>query len=173
MTPIASVLLQAHEYKEWFLSRADSMSESELTTPPSSDEWCLKNILEHLVIIEERIVGRLQNLRGGRRKRRSLAELYKYTLMNVIFKFGIRVPVPMPEVEPLGQVSLEEIKIRWEDARKKLNEIIAKLSPDELGHFSFRHPFGGPLSVKESVEMISSHLKYHKIRAVRIYKSLT
>ncbi len=130
--------------------------------------WSIQMHLEHVVIAEELIAAgiRKQNTEGVANLPAKSPQAFQM-VMQALEK-DIVVGVPLPELEPTGQVSLEELIIRWEKARTELKRIAESIPAASLKTPVCRHPVAGPLDARETLEFMMVHMDHHRRYIQRI-----
>ena len=88
-----------------------------------------------------------------------------------VFEKDIPVEVPLPELEPTGGVSLDDLIIRWEAARTGLRQALEQIPPETLTAPIGRHPVAGPMDARETLEFLAAHLDHHLRQIRRIGES--
>jgi hypothetical protein len=154
----AEWLDKATELKEAVLARLESMPEAQRATAPVTSEWSASGVVEHLILVEENLVGLWrQNLLekpspiSGRK-----SGIVSGIVSFVFSKTGIRVPT-VPELEPKEMMSIVELRKRWEETRERMVESL----PDDTHSAWILHPAFGPLSSEQMGRLLASHLEYH------------
>lgn len=148
--------------REALLSAAEALTEDELTRRPEPDAWSALEILEHLVLAEDGVVGDLSGDAATERRkgRRSLKDRVLYRVVMFILRFGIPVRVPSRSMVPRGESTLEELTERWRKNHRVLRSFLEdpRSSSDEC---RFRHPISGPMTTDQALRMLEVHLDRH------------
>jgi hypothetical protein len=127
-------------------------------TPPKPSEWSPVEVLSHMALVEETLLANLDTpLPAGTRPTRSLM----VPMMCFIMRNHIRVPAPDTMQPPAG-LSCEEAIARWEAAREKLLAKMQTVSDADMATVAFlKHPMAGPLSLKQTLDILTTHQIYH------------
>lgn len=149
------------EYRSWFAGLADRGIDT--AAPLAKNEWSASEVVEHLVLAEQFMVHALEHPQSSETRPPAFHAVRK-RLVRFILEHGIKVPVPSPRVIPSGGKPLAESLASWANLRKKLETLLAVISPDNLGRRGFEHPRAGSLDVAESLDFTGYHLAYHKRR---------
>ena len=88
-----------------------------------------------------------------------------------VLEKDIPVEVPLPELEPTGVVSLDDLIVRWEAARTGLRQAMEKIPSETLTAPICRHPVAGPIDARETIEFLAVHLDHHLRQIRRIGES--
>lgn len=155
------------QLKDWFLAQVEEHPPG--TEPLAADEWSLLQVIEHVVIVERGVLMSL--IRGGTEMpKRSPVSALKRRMVSSIMRRAIKVPVPVPEVNPGPTPDREKLLAEWEKIRGKFRKHIGAEAFDPTTHV-FTHPVAGPLSAEESVDFLVSHLTYHQIRTRKLLRA--
>ncbi len=137
-----------------------------VTTPPAPGEWSIHEIVEHLVLAEESVMGDVSSLEERTPRRRRLRGRLLYWLVMFILRFRIPVKVPDSSMLPSGEPSLDEIGARWTRNHARLRHWLEGLSAEDARKAYFRHPVVGGMTASQSLLMLDVHLDRH-IRRIR------
>jgi len=146
--------------REALLSAAEALTGEELTRRPDPDSWSALEILEHLVLAEDDVVGALSDPDALREGRRTLKSRVLYRVVMFILRFGIPVSVPSRSMVPGGERSLEELTESWRRNHRVLRDFLDHPRASS-GACLFRHPISGPMTTEEALRMLEVHLDRH------------
>lgn len=130
--------------------------------------WSILMHLEHVIIAEELIVADIRRLGSEGSSRLPAKSPEAFQMVMQALEKDIVVAVPLPELEPTGRVSLEELIIRWEKARIGLKQIMESVPQAKLKTPLSRHPVAGSLDARETLEFLLVHLDHHRRYIQRI-----
>ncbi|MCU0559577.1 MAG: DinB family protein [Desulfobacterales bacterium] len=130
--------------------------------------WSILMHLEHVVIAEELIAADIRRLNQAGAASLPPKSPEAFRMVMQALEKDIVVGVPLPELEPTGRVSLEELIIRWEKARIGLKQITEGVPQAKLKTPLSRHPVGGSLDARETLEFLLVHLDHHRRYIQRI-----
>lgn len=148
-------------------NEALGLSEAQLLwAPPAA--WSIGQVIEHLVLSDETI-GQAQNpgaLGSEGLIFRLVPPSWRFALVVRALKRNTALPLPSPEIEPSGQVSLSHLLERWDSSRAQMQQALATLQDHEKRYF---HPVLGPLTAAQMLELGETHTAYHRrqIAAIR------
>lgn len=162
-----ATLAQLEGHRAWFLQQLDSGGSG--LEPLGKDEWSLLQVIDHLVIVERGVLIAL--MRGGPAlpSRAPMINLRR-RVMTAIMRRAVKVPVPVPEVNPSAEPDREKLVAEWSKIRAKISKALAADTFDPCAHV-FTHPVAGPLSAEESLEFLLSHLIYHRLRTQKLLRA--
>jgi hypothetical protein len=136
------------------------LSEQQANFKPSPGVWSVAGIVEHLAIVQERVIGRVDQLLvstpdPSQKKDPQLTdEVLTAKVADRSSKF------PAPEVShPTGQ-SLSDSLARLTVSRKRVGELVASLPPD-FQQRSMPHPVFGPLDPHQWLVALAAHCIRH------------
>jgi hypothetical protein len=136
------------------------------TTRPLSDAWSVAEIIEHLVLVENTVIGDFSALDALVERPRRLKDRILYRVVMFVLRFRIRVKAPSRAMVPTGRWSLTEAISIWEENHRRLRRYVESLDRTGLRRQVFRHPITGPVDVAQGIAMMEAHLDTH-IRQVR------
>jgi hypothetical protein len=163
------------EDKKRILQIASAMSQQGLSVSPQGDEWNMTELLEHLVVVEEKL---LDAMKKSLVRKTNTKSSFKKTINKLIVGFvlsnGIKVPtVPDRGVDPTGTRSYSDLISSWELLRTELSKMLSQpecTNPAVWDYFVFNHPRVGDCNLDETLWFLSVHLRYHYVRAKKLYR---
>lgn len=159
-------------YRLWFEKAGEALGPFGCVKKPDGDEWSFVEVVEHLLIPEGRVLIGIQNAGSEVMPRLTMKNRIRRLLASVILRFGIKFPVPTKRALPQGGKTAIDLFLEWDELRTKMRLGLAKLSDEQLASVAFMHPLLGPLNVVESLRNGVDHLRYHYIRAKRVFPEL-
>ena len=143
----------------------------ELEWRPGKGSWSLTEVIEHLVIAEERSLRGLERERPADLGRRFGASM-KIRLLTLLAPLPIRVRAPSKGLLPTGTAPLPELAVRWGEARCRLAGVLDAVTPEALGERRWKHPIAGWLDTGEWLGFIYAHTNHHRAQIGRIRTAL-
>jgi hypothetical protein len=151
------------------LERLATYTDAQHAFQPDPSSWSLAGVVQHLILVEERLVGygRAQaaqrplwvRLRTRLRERMVLAALGRGDL---------RIRAPVPEIVPQTHVPLAELGPRWEAARADLMTYVAEVPAPRWARAAFRHPRIGWVTAMGGLRFLEAHCDHHIRQIERI-----
>lgn len=126
---------------------------------PSEEKWSILEIVEHLVLGEDYVLGASEKQLP---RKRTPFHFFRYLFVMTILRSFVKVGVPSRKMRPESKSSLDELSERWENNHQKLRNYLENLDPDNLSDAIFFHPISGPLTVQQALNMMEVHLKRHR-----------
>ncbi|HEX6088932.1 MAG TPA: DinB family protein [Gemmatimonadales bacterium] len=142
----------------------------DVTWKPGPESWSLTEVVEHLVIAEERSLRGLEKERPADLGSRFGASL-RIRLLTLLAPLPIRVKAPSKGLLPTGIPELPELATRWGEARCRLAGVLDAVTPETLGERRWKHPVAGWLDTHEWLSFILAHVDHHRAQMRRIRKS--
>jgi hypothetical protein len=144
------------------------LTPAQLQFRPGSDQWSSLDVVEHLVLVEERVLWAAPRRPEGRTPRERVRAAAILALMFARSLLGARIEAPTKAVMPQGGTALPALKQRWEGARGLLRQVLEETPADGLGRPLMRHPFTGWLSLRQSLGFFQGHIAHHARQLDRI-----
>ena len=127
---------------------------------PSENEWSVGEVIQHLFLVETRVLTGLELALQAPPARVSF--LKKLIPLGIVSVRLFRVKAPKA-VEPLKTLPKEESLSSYNDVRAQLKQFCIKHGRKQLNQTSLRHPFFGDIKGVTAVSMIAFHeLRHYK-----------
>ena len=165
MTPIDR-LARIERKRLALLEEVAALDEVTLTARPMAGKWSIREIVEHLVLAEDDVVGDFSRLDALDAQPRGIGHHVRYLIVLFVLRFRIPVTVPSRAMLPTGGRSLAELRETWDEHQRRLRSFVAGLTREGARRAIFRHPISGPLSVSQALVLLDAHLDSH-IRQIR------
>jgi len=148
-----------------------SLNVDQITYQGGPGHWSILMVLEHMVIAEEMVLADIQRAGTAGPAGSAPKSPEAFSMVIKVLEKDIPVEVPLPEMEPSGGVSLDDLIIRWENARSGLRRVFDRVPPETLAVPMGRHPVAGPMDARETLEYLAVHLDHHLRQIRRIGES--
>ncbi len=148
------------------LTDVAALDEAALTAHPRPDKWSVREIIEHLVLAEEDVVGDFSRLDALEAQPRGIGNHVRFVIVLLVLRFKIPVKAPSRAMLPTGERALSELIARWDTHQRQMQAFVAGLDRAGARRAIFRHPIAGPISVSQALLMLDAHLDSH-IRQIR------
>jgi hypothetical protein len=153
---------------EELLQHLNSLSSEVQSFKAGPDKWSIVEVVEHLVIAEDDLLTQLStNVPASTLDPKSRTPEKHQTVIKVMER-DIPVDVPDKRAEPQGRLTLDELLNQWDDIRKKLQGLLAEINAENKDDLVYRHPYGGPLDIAETLHFIDVHFDNHMRHIDRI-----
>jgi len=163
--------------------RADLLTAVELVPgelrerAPATDRWSVAQVLQHLTIIESRIVPLIHKLVTGARAAGLGPELETSSILNTrhaakIADRSFRVTAPEETVPP-SDVSAVVAWKALEESRKALREAVVSGDGLALSEVKYPHPVLGEINLYQWILFVGSHEVRHTAQVREIAEQFT
>lgn len=146
-------------------------SPERLALRPASGGWSALDVAQHLVLVEESVLGYAKKKVLGAPQPVPLLDRARLALLVGVLRSPIRFRAPAPQVVPAGTLPLEESARRWGDVRAALRSFLAALAEERRRSLFFRHPLAGALDVPGTLTFLDEHVRHHEAQIERIWRS--
>jgi hypothetical protein len=124
---------------------------------PSRDEWSVAEIVQHLLLVEERVIKDLQLAIA--REPQHVGFLKRLIPTSIVSSRLLRVKAPKA-VNPISVLDKAEAIENYNRARSSLKQLCASHGSNRFRKLVFKHPFLGNIDGVATV----SFLGYHELR---------
>ncbi|WP_099157413.1 DinB family protein [Virgibacillus ndiopensis] len=153
--------------REALLVEVNEISDNDLNKKPDEKSWSIKQVLEHLFLMEGAIVKTIQDqLKNGE----DVNADPKPIELTVDRSQKVNAPdytVPSDEF-----FTLDEMKLKLEASRQGLLRLVANTDENELERKGFPHPVFGQMSLSQWIPFIGWHEKRHILQIQEIKEQL-
>ncbi|MEM9665591.1 MAG: DinB family protein [Bacteroidota bacterium] len=156
------------------LAEVQAVPPSARTWRPAPGTWSALEIVEHLVLAEEEVLGDLQDPASQPAQTRTARHWVGFALVLGVLASPIRVRIPSPGMQPTGAWMLGPLETRWDTHHRRLRTFVEHARPHDLRRPIFAHPVAGPLSPRQALWMLEVHLRLHHRqlrRRLRVYRA--
>jgi hypothetical protein len=137
------------------------LSASQLDARPLPGKWCIRETVEHLVLVERAVVGDFAALDALPARPRRFKHRVRGLVVMFVLRFRIPVRVPSPLMAPAGAHTFAELRAMWDEHHRRLRAYVGGLDRAGAARAVFRHPIAGPLTVTQGIRMLDVHLDAH------------
>lgn len=127
-------------------------------TRPSTDEWSVAEIVQHLYLVEERVIRDLQ--RAIAKDPQRLGFLRRLVPTFIVSSRLLRVKAPKavnPIVVPEKEVAVEN----FNRVRRELKSLCTTHGKDRFRKLIFKHPFLGDIDGVSTIAFVGYHEQRH------------
>jgi len=159
------------ETRDRLLGTTRGLSPSQLQFKPAPDRWCVAECLEHIVFVEDRILGRLSATvsEPPNPSKRSAFDGTDDELLGTVVNRTQRAQAPEP-LRPTGRWPHDRLIPEFEAVRKRSAEFAATTDANLRHHF-LRHPFLGELDCYQYLLLIGGHCDRHHAQVEEVISS--
>ncbi|MGB7069554.1 MAG: DinB family protein [Pyrinomonadaceae bacterium] len=152
-----------------------TISEAETSVLPDGEKWTIKEIAEHISIVEEGMLRICSKLLDASQTDESLSD--GTLTFSERFREGVeelsKIKVEAPSmVVPTGNVSTGASVAKLNENQKRLEELRPRFEEFDSTAEKFSHPFLGPLSAAEWLALIGGHAARHTKQIERLLEKI-
>jgi len=159
--------------RQALLARVGEMDPAALARRPPDGGWSLLEVIEHLVLVEEVVLGAPDRPPYEHPPRRTLGNRLRYLMVMGVLRFGIDVRAPSRRMIPAGECDLAALRQRWDRNQAWFRAHLADLDASGARRAVFRHPVSGPIDAHQAVTMLGAHLARHDGQVQRLLDAAT
>ena len=138
------------------LTYLEAMTDERQNKNPTPTEWSPLQVMEHIVIVEEYVASPLPPADNKVLLKGHLFMTFGVGLMRT----GLRIPT-IPQAVPSNALDFAAVRQRWSDARNCLLSKLKTVAQENQAAPIAPHPIAGPLTAKQTLELLDAHLIYH------------
>jgi hypothetical protein len=135
---------------------------------PGEKEWSVAEVLEHLVLVDERVKSELEK---GLQSPTKVGLLRKLIPMRFVSWRFFKVKAPRA-VCPTTALPVNELMARYDQARTQLKQLCTEYGSQRLKQTTFKHPFLGNIDGLAAISMVAFHEQRHHKQIKEILKKL-
>ena len=148
------------------LDEADALDPILLSFRHRVGAWSIIEILEHLALAERAVLQNLPEPSRLEAQEPDFRQRVAYAVVTFMLRLRIPVRVPSPEMVPMGERSLLDVRRIWDENARWLRAYVAH--GQGLEKPVFQHPVAGPMTVSQAVRAARLHLAVHRRQIWRI-----
>lgn len=145
-----------NQAREELLAEVNNISDEDLNRKPSENRWSIKQVLEHLYLMEGAIT---KNIQGQLAEGEVVNAADRPIELSVDRSKKVNAPEFAQPSEAF--VTLEELKQKLEATHKGLSELDDNSDKKLLLEKGFPHPVFGQMSLKQWIPFVGYHEKRH------------
>jgi len=151
------------------LETVTPLNEQLFAQPPSENQWSIAQIVHHLSLVEERVIGELE--KELVKPPRQLGFLRTLIPTSIVASRLIHVKSPKA-VTPLDAPVKDANIAKYNAARNRLKELWAKHGEKRLRQTVFHHPFLGEIHGLATISFVGYHELRHYKQIREVLKKL-
>lgn len=159
------------EWKNALLATLAGESAERLAFRPDGKGWCALDVVQHLVLLEEGVVGYARKKLQAPPQPVPALDRAKLALLLLVLRWPLRFRAPVPQVIPESTFPLAELSLRWLNVRDELRDLLGSLPAERRRTLLFRHPVGGALDPMGTLAFIDAHARHHEAQLRRIRRA--
>src|SRR5207244_5043462 len=136
---------------------------------PSRDEWSVAEIVQHLCLVEERVIKDLEQAIA--KEPQTVGFLKKLVPTSIVSSRLLRVKAPKA-VNPVTVMEKDVTIENFNRARNSLKKLCAAHGPDRFRKLVFKHPFLGEIDGVATISFVGYHERRHYKQIREVLKKL-
>ena len=146
------------------IEELDKADKNILNTPPAIGKWSVAQVMFHLNTAESLSIiyvsKKMKDLEGP--KKTGLYEWMMLSLVKLAFILPFKYKAPAVLGEMPNSVEYTDIKIKWDETRKKLRQLLESIPEEMLKKNIFKQPAAGRLNIYQMIDFMQAHFNRHK-----------
>ena len=139
------------------------------STRPAKDEWSVAEIVQHLCLVEERVLKDLE--REIAKAPQNVGFLKRLVPTSIVSSRLLRVKAPKA-VNPVAVLEKDVAIENFNHARNSLKELCASHGHDRFRKLVFKHPFLGDIDGVATISFVGYHEQRHYKQIREVLKKL-
>lgn len=145
--------------REGLLKSVESLTDQQINEAVAENTWTIAQNLEHLYLIEIVVAKGIKYA-----KSQAPYNVVKEKPIHLTVDRSRKVPAPS-HLEPSAHfLTLDELKEKLTESRRKLLQIVMELTEQDRNEKSFEHPVFGMLSIQQWIEFVGFHEERHLLQ---------
>ena len=175
-TSVPQIFGVIDETRAKIYSLVEGLSEEQLTARPNPNAWTALEIIEHLALIEGRLVQLMTMMltkaeSAGAGKTDAPIEIEPFTLDEFVERSRNEKYTAPEVVRPSGKISLAEALAQLRRSREELQSLRRRIETTDLSNVTYPHPAFGPLNFYGWLAFIGIHEERHLRQAQDLLSS--
>ena len=164
---VAEIFDSINETRGRLGERLSGLSPAQENFRPAPDDWSIAEIIEHLAILEERLLGLLTMMAKKAESAgegRAADDGYRFkpvSLDQIVARSRQEKYVAPEQVRPRGGIPVKDSLERLRQSRNGLQALRPRLETADLSGARYPHPAFGPLDAYQWLVMIGVHEDRH------------
>jgi hypothetical protein len=172
-SPIAAVRESLNADRAALREAVDRVPPALRGRKPAPDRWSVAEVLEHLVIVEGRVVMMLGAMIPTAPMVAESAAGAATAIDRVALRDRVNRITAPDAIQPTGAMSADEAWASLERSRVQLHGLLDTAEGRDLTHISRQHPVLGPLDGYQWIAAIGGHEERHAAQILEIAAELT
>jgi DinB family protein len=154
------------------LASIGPLGDAQLLYRPAAERWHILDIVEHLIIIEERVLGAVGTRPGPLAAAARVQGAVRLALLRLYLRCGGRIQAPTRAIFPRGNVTLTELRQRWDRVRDGYRTALGSFDRTDLARPMMKHPIIGKLTPTQTLTFLDAHVAHHGRQIERLRRAV-
>ena len=168
---IADIYSANEKIREGFLATVSTVTDAEASALPDGEKWTVRQLVEHVAIVEQNITRLCARLAGTAKVGGKLAVgnigVSNETMAKWAASSDEKLEAP-ERVQPTGDVSIADALDQLSTNIAALAALRHDLETYDMTEHKFPHPYFGDLTATEWLVLIGGHERRHTIQLERL-----
>lgn len=166
-TSVAQIIEEIDKTREKIYRRVEGLSEEQANTRPHPNAWTPREIIEHLSLIEDRLLRMMTMMltkaesAGVHAVAATPVEMKPFSLDEFIARAGKEKYTAPEAVNPTGEATLADSLSKLRRSRDQLRDLRPRIEATDLSSVTYPHPAFGPLNFYQWLAFIGIHEERH------------
>src|SRR3954462_5629410 len=175
-TSVPQIFEAIDETRERIYGRAESLSSGQSAARPNTGAWSVAEIIEHLTMIEARLLGLLKVMLAkaegaAPESNGGPVEMKPFSLAQFVERArGEKYTAP-ESAHPSGQETLADSLAKMRRTREELRDLGPRIEALDLSRVVYPHPAFGPLNFYQWLAFIGIHEERHLAQIEKVLAS--
>jgi hypothetical protein len=166
--------LRLEKTRNRLLDELEGLDEGLLNTSPAAGKWSLNQVVAHLVLVDKVTTEYVEqkSKQPETLRQASLSNIYKYILLKLALKSGMKFQAPAMVATVPDTTSLLSLRRQWDVVRFKLEDVLTELPHPMLDKYIFKHPSAGYLTISQTLSFLQDHFDHHLEQVKQLKQAL-
>lgn len=162
-------LKRLDQVHQQLLDTVGPLDSARFTRRPANGEWSVGEIVQHLYLVEERVIKDLKRAIEAEPGRISLLRRF---IPTSIVSLRIKKVQSPKAVTPIEVPEKDVVVANYNGARQSLKELCSSHGRERFKQLVFKHPFLGPIDGTATVDFVGYHERRHLKQIREVLKKL-
>lgn len=163
-TSVAQIYEEIDGTRERLYRHVAALSDEQLNTRPDPSVWSVADILEHLAIMEDRLLRMMKVMltkAEGAGSNGAPTRMQPFSLDEFIERSRCEKYVAPEAVRPRGTEQAADLLVRMRSSREELHSLRPRIETIDLSTITYPHPVFGALNFYQWLAFIGVHEERH------------
>ncbi len=150
-------------------SLIEPVHDDEFYKKPSSNEWSVSQIFNHLLEIEQNCLDYIEfkEQEGKEFTKESIKTKFRFFVYKIALLSPLRFKIPATLSHPDNTGDFQTFQSQFSDLRNSLYHFTERQKPHYFTKAGFKHPIVGRITLQKMFVFLNIHMKHHKRQILR------
>lgn len=171
---IADIYSANQKIREHLMRTVSEISEAEADTIPEGEKWSIRQIVEHVAMVDHGIARICRKLVSAAKEAGKASNGVAMLSPEFVAKAADQTAkLEAPDhVQPSGEIAISDSIERMTQNQAAYASLRSDLESYDLSGPKFPHPYFGPLTAAEWLALVGGHEMRHNRQILRVLKSI-